>query len=67
MYFFKRYANNKTKFFVITYLMAWIFIIIMTWIYWSEMHWSLKLIFTIAEIFFIPDIDAIRSVLKKRN
>ena len=47
--------------------MLWIFVIVMTWIYWSEMHWSLKLIFTISEIFFIPDIDSIRSAFKNRK
>lgn len=59
--------SGRRRIFVVLYVLIWMGIVGLSWAYWAEMNWILKSLVVIAEIFLLPDVDAIRSVFRKRQ
>lgn len=65
MRLFRVDLSGKRRIFVVLYVLSWIAIIGFSWAYWTEMNWILKSLVVVAEILFIPDVEAIRSAFRK--
>jgi hypothetical protein len=60
-----RWIISKGTLIATLYLAVWILAIPVFWVYWDDMNWLLKSAIVVSEIFFAPDVGAVRSALQR--
>lgn len=58
--------KSWSRWVVVFYLMIWLSIGGYCWVYWAEMSFGVKVIFSVLEMFFAPDLNATLRILKGR-
>lgn len=48
------------------YLLIWCFLVILSWVYWSDMGVVVKSIVVVVEILFAPDLRASIEIFRRR-
>jgi hypothetical protein len=52
---------------IVVYLAIWTFVVVFSWIYWTDMSFWLKAFVVVLEMFFIPDVASIREAFDKND
>lgn len=60
-------VTNKGRAFVVLYVLCWTVIIVLSWVYWTDMNLILKSLIVLAEILFVPDIESIRRTFRQQS
>lgn len=58
--------KSWSRWVVVFYLMTWLSIGGYCWICWVEMSFGVRVIFSVLEMFFTPDLNATLRILKGR-
>lgn len=63
------FAKNKnfSKMAVAVYILFLLTLVLLSWIYWADMHFAFKVVVVVLEIFLLPDLSAIRDVFRDKG